>query len=100
MTEVKYTPGPWKACKQFPHQSFIEIEHGDKHTPGAASLVIARVTCRPTWQEEQEANARLIASAPVMLKALKLIANAENSGLDLAYCKGIARAAIAKATGN
>ena len=44
-------------------------------------------------------NARLIAAAPELLEALKLIANAENSALDLAYCKGIARAAIAKATG-
>ena len=34
-----------------------------------------------------------------LLEALRLIATAENSALDLAYCKGIARAAIAKATG-
>jgi hypothetical protein len=34
-----------------------------------------------------------------LLKALKLIASTENSALDLAYCKGIARAAIAKAEG-
>ena len=34
-----------------------------------------------------------------LLEALKLIASAENSALDLAYCKGIARAAIAKAEG-
>ena len=32
-----------------------------------------------------------------LMEALKLIANAENSALDLAYCKGIARAAIANA---
>ena len=32
-----------------------------------------------------------------LMKALKLIANSENSALDLAYCKGIARAAIANA---
>jgi hypothetical protein len=31
-----------------------------------------------------------------LLEALKLIASAENSALDLAYCKGIARAAIAE----
>ena len=41
----------------------------------------------------------LLAMAPELMEALKLIANAENSALDLAYCKGIARAAIAKATG-
>ena len=34
-----------------------------------------------------------------LLEVLKLIANAENSALDLAYCKGIARAEIAKAAG-
>ena len=34
-----------------------------------------------------------------LFEALRLIATAENSALDLAYCKGIARAAIAKATG-
>ena len=33
-----------------------------------------------------------------LMEALKLIANAENSALDLAYCKGIARAAIANTT--
>lgn len=32
-----------------------------------------------------------------LMKALKLIANSENSALDLAYCKGIARAVIANA---
>ena len=34
-----------------------------------------------------------------LLEALRLIATAENSALDLPYCKGIARAAISKATG-
>ena len=34
-----------------------------------------------------------------LFEALRLIATAENSALDLAYCKGIARAAISKATG-
>jgi hypothetical protein len=32
-----------------------------------------------------------------LLSAMRLVAFAENSALDLAYCKGIARAAIAKA---
>ena len=41
----------------------------------------------------------LSAATPDLLEALKLIANAENSALDLAYCKGIARAAIANALG-
>jgi hypothetical protein len=39
---------------------------------------------------------RLHAVNQQLLEALKLIASAENSALDLAYCKGIARAAIAE----
>lgn len=42
---------------------------------------------------------KLRADNSELLEALKLIANAENSGLDLAYCKGIASAAISKALG-
>ena len=34
-----------------------------------------------------------------LLEALRSIATAENSALDLAYCKWLARAAIARATG-
>lgn len=40
---------------------------------------------------------RLDAVNQELLGALRVIASAENSALDLAYCKGIARAAIAKA---
>jgi hypothetical protein len=40
---------------------------------------------------------RLHAVNAELLDAMRLIASAENSALDLAYCKGIARAAIAKA---
>ena len=44
-----------------------------------------------------DCGAGLSMATPDLMKALKLIANAENSALDLAYCKGIARAAIANA---
>lgn len=40
---------------------------------------------------------RLYAVNQSLVDDLRLIASAENSALDLAYCKGIARAAIAKA---
>lgn len=72
MSAPRHTPGPWKVCKKFAHQDFYEIEHTLRHTPGAASLVVAKVTCRPSWENEQTANAHLIAQAPNMLKALKL----------------------------
>ena len=45
-----------------------------------------------------DCGAGLSMATPDLMKALKLIANADNSALDLAYCKGIARAAIANAT--
>ena len=43
---------------------------------------------------------RLHAANKELLNAVRLIASAENSALDLAYCKGIARGAIARAEGN
>lgn len=62
--DSKHTPGPWIEAPLF--QNKIDILHSDKHTPGAASLTIARVTVRPTWLDQQSANARLIAAAPRM----------------------------------
>lgn len=89
MTEAKYTPGPWATYVNKENDVVIRKMLPD----GIECCEIARV-------KTGFSDARLIASATELLEALKLIANAENSGLDLAYCKGIARAAIAKATGN
>lgn len=115
--EAKYTKGPWKVCKQFSHQGFIEVEHCDRHTKGAASLVVARVTCRESWRVEQEANARLISAAPDLLEALQEAMQAlewcveqgggpvcEHESGVVCFCKennaiSAARAAIAKALG-
>lgn len=95
MSEVKHTPGPWTITVYPPDDYGAEdlcayIDGNRKHV----------AHCMPpegTSKELRDANARLISAAPEMLEALKLIANAENSALDLAYCKGIARAAITKA---
>ncbi len=54
--------------------------------PGAPLFVNAAAELRRLHAVNQE-----------LLDALRLVASAENSALDLAYCKGIARAAIAKA---
>jgi hypothetical protein len=52
---------------------------------------------KPTRHHKAAAELRrLHALNGELLEALKLIASAENSALDLAYCKGIARAAIAE----
>ena len=40
----------------------IELKHTNGDVPGAISLVLARVTARPTWMAEAEANARRLAA--------------------------------------
>jgi hypothetical protein len=51
------------------------------------------------WKPHATELRRLHALNGELLEALKLIASAENSALVLTYCKGIARAAIARAEG-
>jgi hypothetical protein len=68
----KHTPGPWKVSmpliKAPARGGYYELGGvaqvlGDKHVPDI---------------NEQEANARLIAAAPEMLEALKLISELDN----------------------
>lgn len=40
----------------------IELKHTNGDVPGAISLVVARVTARPTWIVEAKANARRLAA--------------------------------------
>ena len=86
MSKMSHTPGPWK----FGYTDNLEYPL----IIGADDEVVCVMR---GWVSIKDGN--LLAMAPELLEALKLIANAENSALDLAYCKGIARAAIAKATG-
>ena len=64
-----HTPGPWDV-HVYVSADFrpIKVVHRDIHTPGAASSVIAQVTHRKGWSEQQAANARLIAAAPSLLE--------------------------------
>ena len=48
---------------------------------------------------DEEADARLIAAAPLMLEALQLIASAKSRGFGIDYATGCACTAISKATG-
>lgn len=92
-----HTPGPWDAARKQCHQDFIEITHRCEQ-PGAASKVLARVTVRACWKDEQEANASLISAAPELFEALEEIVF---DGI-LAHEPGLlsrAKAAVAKATG-
>ena len=66
----KHTPGPWEVMPRYWYQGFFKIHHKQRGK-GVSSLMLARVTVRPSWKDEQTANARLIASAPELLEALE-----------------------------
>ena len=83
---MKTSPGPWK----FGYTDNLEYPI----IIGADDEIVCVMR-----EGVSTKDGKLLAMGPELLDALKLIANAENSALDLAYCKGIARAAIAKAAG-
>ena len=83
---MKTSPGPWK----FGYTDNLEYPI----IIGADDEIVCVMR-----EGVSTKDGKLLAMGPELLDALKLIANAENSALDLAYCKGIARAAITKATG-
>lgn len=93
--EHKHTPGPWEPeCRS---GDWVVISARDKNAVAWPN--------RPRGNEV-EANVRLIAAAPDLLEALQSIAdccNEDHTARDYASrqaeIRGIARAAIAKATG-
>lgn len=105
----RHTPGPWLAI---PHYGYVETEWRIKPAPpihgctaGFAPHAIVRGDKRITTEQEKEANARLIAAAPELLKELTHLASllhpwieAGNTVPGIATLNG-AWAAIAKATG-
>lgn len=121
MTETKHTPGPWKARKGF-HADTIEIFHPDKSVKPPfypceiATIASDRDTAKA--KAKAKANARLIATAPELLEALRMwldihdttagFAGKYGKALDAAIAAqqlrveaaaSAARAAIAKSTG-
>jgi hypothetical protein len=92
---TKHTPGPW--------------EFDDKHSSGFPLLCLYAADNRNPFHgsrsdDEQNANARLIAAAPELLEALRAITDQLERIGDTRYDKDgqyidAARAAIAKATG-
>jgi hypothetical protein len=92
--ELKHTPGPWHVDQQNVHVGQVCTCHGDM--PGTWFEVWSA-----NWGEgiNQKANAHLIAAAPDLLEALKILATqAESHGAEGVYWDK-ARAAIAKAEG-
>jgi hypothetical protein len=104
----KNTPGPWTASAnpgRQPTNWFVE-----KPMQGKDRFYLHIVAEIPNHSTQAEANARLIAAAPEMLKALKFIADALRDSPDFKeyattsdgyqfHPLSLARAAIAKAEG-
>lgn len=101
---TKHTPGPWSVSARC--NNMIDVYHHNKQ-PGAITMALCRVQARQSWVSEAEANARLIAAAPELLKELQRLVRL----LELPISDGrvsvpglatlnAAKAAIAKATGS
>lgn len=71
MTNVdtsKHTPGPWHV-----HHPFSQRSESVETEVWAGTTPVAQVTNLYATREQREANARLIAAAPLMLAALERI---------------------------
>lgn len=99
MNNPKHTPGPWAVSAENPRK-VIAVRSLNGLDPLTGENLIGGASVHP----DAEANARLIAAAPELLKVLKEIADirtattADDAHL-LGACISHARAAIAKATG-
>lgn len=100
----KHTPGPWKVMPRI--NNFIDIEHSQNLVKGAITLALCRVQARQSWEDEAQANARLIAAAPDLLEALQgmvsawnMVCDAQGWERDHIQQQKDACFAIAKATG-
>ncbi len=77
MTKTKHTPGPWE---------YRYSKETDKHYVGSGVCCIideafATIETKDRGKKERQANARLIASAPDLLEALKYARSC------IAYCR-------------
>lgn len=91
MLDAKHTPGPWIQVGHW-------VEHPNEKIPDICTCDLQAIGHGHLKRTEAEtiANARLIAAAPDMLEALKLI---QNQDLVLPADREIIKSAIAKATG-
>ena len=100
---MKHTPGPWEVA-DLPHSIVVRTESPNKTPYGASRYAAIGGFDRsdPDQLDEALANARLIAAAPDLLKALKWLAvcvKRPGPHMDAVAALEKADAAIAKATG-
>lgn len=94
--EIKHTPGPWKQSSIIPSDEYTTVILG-----GQYNGIIARAELSPYFEIEQsEANAKLIAAAPELLKALQGVYSMLESDPEASefYDMGKIKSAINKAT--
>jgi hypothetical protein len=109
-TMSNHTPGPWIYKAQGDAQEFCLLRERED---GKLDWLVAFRNNGQHWSEHQEANAKLIAAAPDMIKALKkiswLIKNMPDDESDIwssfpdtlemiSYIRKLSRRAIKKAT--
>ena len=101
MSEAKHTPGPWK----FNGRSMAVYAPMPKSEVGAGYISVANcthaATCPDIPLDERAANCRLIAAAPALLEACKLMAALPEEnfhGCAVGFAIREARSAIAEAT--
>lgn len=98
--QTKHTPGPWKAINDPFHFDTLSTVIGGEEAPEQCTLKYPAMIEVGGYAglEKQEANARLIASAPELLAACRELLNCIDPARDWSEAKA-ARAAIAKAEG-
>lgn len=101
-TRPAHTPGPWKLAAHVADPCTVYIEQADGEEPGICTTDGSAFTPVDS-EDEQEANARLIAAAPELLTALKsltaLIRNMRGDWLQEQPAFANSIAAINKAEG-
>lgn len=100
MNKQKHTPGPWTIEENAIISANKWLIPPDKYGPGVRQKIIDLTGAM--GGDNTDADARLISAAPDMLEALQaIVALSQDQGrANLPMCANMARAAIAKATGN
>lgn len=96
-----HTPGPWTVDENVPNKVW-DINSEGRYWKAVAATTANKMGAGDMTAEEAAANARLIAAAPELLEACKLIAAANGVVLrsdDARAAVAAVVAAIAKATG-
>lgn len=71
MSNTKHTPGPWEICEHSWADTGIYTEGGGKRIAGLSIYDEATEKTQSKLEDQMLANAKLIAAAPDLLKALQ-----------------------------